>query len=266
MKISEIARRVFVRVGPEDTILKIIPLIQQHGFGKALVFDSEGFRGVFSKECFVEHRGLSSDRPLDELTVGEYMDEKISVVDADNEVYEGIDRLLTASSKADTVPMREVEGITGYVTSKEYTRLFSDALSGKFRVSDLMHYSPPTVYDYTAFEDVINEMTDIGLKHVLVMEASRVIGVITVRDVMDHLYRNLLVDKSPAEITAEEIMSKPVISCKPGDDAAEVAKTMVEKHVGGIPVIEKDRLKGMINRRDLLKGFEIQKQDGDWNI
>jgi CBS domain-containing protein len=265
MKVGDLARRVFLRISPEDSMLPILPIIQEHGFGKALVFEGVDFRGVVSKESFVDNRGLMLEKPLSELNVADFMDTNIPILKADDEVYEGVDKLLTTSSRVDTVPVKE-EGIIGYVTSKEYTRLFSEKMEGKFKTKDLMHFSPATVYDYTPLEQVIKEITDSGSKHVIVLRGKTVVGVITVKDLMLTLFHHHSENKNPYELTAEEIMTSPPLTVEEEVDSAEAASIMDEKRVGGLPVLDKGELKGLLTRRDLLKGFEVMKQDGKLEI
>ncbi|CAJ35095.1 conserved hypothetical protein [Methanocella arvoryzae MRE50] len=50
-----------------------------------------------------------------------------------------------------------------------------------------------------------------------------------------------------------EIMTTTVITCTPSDAIQDVIKLMSEKNVSGIPVMDKDRLAGIVTEGDILK-------------
>ena len=57
-----------------------------------------------------------------------------------------------------------------------------------------------------------------------------------------------------AAISAEQLMTKKIISVKADDDVSEVAKILYNKHVKRVPVLdEKKHLLGIVSRRDIVK-------------
>ena len=53
---------------------------------------------------------------------------------------------------------------------------------------------------------------------------------------------------------AEEVMTRTVICLSPPDaDAAEAARAMIERRVKSIPIVNRDRVVGIVSRRDLLR-------------
>ena len=53
--------------------------------------------------------------------------------------------------------------------------------------------------------------------------------------------------------TAEEIMTRDVISVRPDTDLGEVARLMFEKRVNPVPVVEGKRVVGIISRSDIVR-------------
>ncbi len=49
-----------------------------------------------------------------------------------------------------------------------------------------------------------------------------------------------------------KIMTSKVITCSPGDDVAKVASSMQAHHIRHIPVVEDNRICGMVSIRDVL--------------
>jgi len=55
----------------------------------------------------------------------------------------------------------------------------------------------------------------------------------------------------------EEVMSREVLTLKPGDEAFEAFRIMSEKGIGRIPVVENGKLVGIVSRSDLMKIREL---------
>jgi CBS domain-containing protein len=53
--------------------------------------------------------------------------------------------------------------------------------------------------------------------------------------------------------TAADLMTRAVITCSPGDTIAQVAKVMTNRRVRHMPVVEGERLVGIISVGDILK-------------
>ncbi len=58
-----------------------------------------------------------------------------------------------------------------------------------------------------------------------------------------------------------EIMTKNVIFCSPDDPVKHAARLLREHNVGGIPVVQDRKVKGMITETDILKLLEVPERD-----
>lgn len=58
------------------------------------------------------------------------------------------------------------------------------------------------------------------------------------------------------------LMTRTVITCTPRDDIGHVASTMMSRNIRHIPIVQDDRLVGMVSIRDVLKSRldELQQQ------
>jgi CBS domain-containing protein len=167
--------------------------------------------------------------------------------------------MLTQKSMVDRLPVISDGEVVGLLSKVDLTAVFAEHLSGRFRVGDLMHYNPVTVFDYTPLTKVVEDMKGMGVKRVLVMSGDNLAGIISVRDLSLALFRQKRQQQSVdprSVLTAEDIMSRNIITAAKSDDAAHAAQIMVEKEIGGIPVLD-GRLDGIITRTDLLKGYQL---------
>lgn len=62
-------------------------------------------------------------------------------------------------------------------------------------------------------------------------------------------------DASPEQIPVEAVMSTNIMVVKPSDTMQKVATLMRRERIGGIPVLDRGRMVGIITRSDVLAAF-----------
>jgi CBS domain-containing protein len=94
-----------------------------------------------------------------------------------------------------------------------------------------------------------------------VVEDGRVRGMITDRDIAMSL---TFKGARPAGVTVAEIMAgRSVYSCSPEDGVAEALKTMRDRQVRRLPVVENGRLRGLLSMNDIaLAAHEAHGEKG----
>jgi len=94
----------------------------------------------------------------------------------------------------------------------------------------------------------------------------RLIGIVTDRDLRDAFPS--LFDSPPSAgqkpkptvtdpraVTVEQVMTANVTSIGPGDSIAVAARLMRTQRIGALPVLDKERVVGILTRSDVLDGF-----------
>lgn len=105
--------------------------------------------------------------------------------------------------------------------------------------------------------DALKLMADKNIGAVLVREADRVVGILSERD---YTRKVTLQGKTAAETRAREIMTERVMCVRPEDTAEQCMALMTEKRVRHLPVVEGDRLIGLISIGDVVKAT-IEQQE-----
>jgi acetoin utilization protein AcuB len=95
-----------------------------------------------------------------------------------------------------------------------------------------------------------------------VVVEGRLVGIVTDRDlrdafpsVFDSAYRVETHHANPKAIIVETVMTPHVLTLSPKDSMAEAARVMRRERVGAIPVVDGNRLVGLITRSDVLDAF-----------
>ena len=88
------------------------------------------------------------------------------------------------------------------------------------------------------------------IRHLPVMEQNRMVGWITSRDLREILLASML-----EEITVGDVMVQAPLSVTPDTEVEEAARLIHEHKIGGMPVMEDDKLVGVITMLDLISAF-----------
>ena len=129
------------------------------------------------------------------------------------------------------------------------------------RVRDLMTRLVVTTTPATPVKDAAVVLTGHGITLLPVIDADRLVGVLTEADVVrgrippDPRRGAWRGDQAgaPPPTTVGDVMSSPPVTANPDTDAAELASTMIHHGIRSVPVVEEDRLVGIITRRDLVR-------------
>lgn len=91
----------------------------------------------------------------------------------------------------------------------------------------------------------------------VVTERDKVVGIFTERDI---LCRVVAVQKSPANTLVRDVMTAPVAVCGPDTIRAECRAVMRAKRIRHLPVVDGERLVGMISIGDILVDSEEEQK------
>lgn len=83
-----------------------------------------------------------------------------------------------------------------------------------------------------------------------VVEAGRLVGIVSERDVVRRLHA---AGAALLEERVSAIMTTDVVTCAPGDSAAELAGVMTKGRFRHLPVVVDDALAGIVSIGDLVK-------------
>ena len=129
-------------------------------------------------------------------------------------------------------------------------------------VRDWMTRHPVTIRRGTSILETRELMDEEQVRRLLVLDDDgTLIGVVTAGDVRE-AWPSPLSSLEPferkaalAEIPIEEVIENDPISIHPDATIQEAADLMFEHKIGGLPVVEDDKLLGLITQSDLIRGL-----------
>ena len=124
-----------------------------------------------------------------------------------------------------------------------------DSIPQKTCVGDIMGNSVISVDSSISASDAAKMMEDAGVGAVVVFENNLPVGIVTDRD----LAIKITAHSFPVDTPVRRIMSSPLISIDPTSNLWIASDLMSTRNVRKLPVIDDDKVVGMLTTSDLVK-------------
>lgn len=130
------------------------------------------------------------------------------------------------------------------------------------RVKDIMSKGVLSVDSNLNVNEAAKMMEDGKVGAIIVMENNTPVGIITDRDfavkIVAHAY--------PITTSVKKIMSSPLIGIDPEESVWNVAELMYTRKVRKIPVINEDKVIGIVTATDLVNQFAVSTEEDMKNM
>ena len=129
------------------------------------------------------------------------------------------------------------------------------------RVKDLMSGPPITIAPDTPVLEARRVMQTRAIRHLMVVEHDRLVGIVTDRDIRLNMPSPATtlsvweVNYLLARLTVREVMTTSVIVVEPDRGAREAATLLVTEKIGALPVVDGERVVGIVTETDFLRAF-----------
>ena len=123
-------------------------------------------------------------------------------------------------------------------------------------VEEVMMTDPITSSLGMMISDVSKIMVRNGFRRLPVIKEHKLIGVVTVFDILEFLgygeFRHTDAEEALSE-TVEEVMSTELVTVGEDQDLSEVAALVKDTGIGGFPVVDRGKLVGLVTISDIIK-------------
>ena len=118
------------------------------------------------------------------------------------------------------------------------------------KVIDAMTKKPITISPNTTAFEAASIMKKERVGNLIVQDKGKLKGILTEQDLV---YKIVADGNSPKKIAVKDIMTKKVISIQPDKDITDAMLKMSKLNVRRLPVIEDDKIVGILTQKDILK-------------
>src|ERR1700683_3645377 len=127
-------------------------------------------------------------------------------------------------------------------------------------VRQLLERKPAALFSVepeTPVLEAIRAMAEHRVGALLVMTDRRLVGIVSERD---YARQVILLGRASADTPVADIMSAPVITVQQHDTVQTCMQLMTDRHVRHLPVIDGDKVLGMVSIGDLVKAVIAEQQ------
>ena len=120
-----------------------------------------------------------------------------------------------------------------------------DVLRGKAAGPDVATTSPSA-----SVEELLALLARYNVGALPVVDGGELVGIVSERDVVRQLHER---GRELLDVTVRDLMTADVVTCAPGDRAADLARVMTDRRIRHLPVCDDSGLIGIVSIGDLVK-------------
>ncbi|OPY71717.1 MAG: Hypoxic response protein 1 [Syntrophorhabdus sp. PtaU1.Bin058] len=116
------------------------------------------------------------------------------------------------------------------------------------KVVELMNKNVVTCHPSEKLNVIINKFELFNIAGMPVADKGKLIGIVCQSDILRGLKAGNMQDLAVRDVMVEDVITAP-----PTESAVNIAKIMIEKKVNRIPIVDNDKLVGIVTRGDIIK-------------
>jgi len=274
-EITQIAKGSVVTMAPTTPIYDAIQIMTKEGFRRIPIANpgTKALEGIITATDIIDYLGGGKKFEIIQQKFGgnffKAINEPIRLIMNKNVV-----SVKTSAKISDAIELMKEKNLGGLpvvdyenhvraiITERDIANLFANRVSG-IKVSQLMSEKVITALSKTTIFEAERTMTTQGFRRLPIISDGEVIGIITTMDIIrffgsgsvfKYLQSGTIIQV--LNTPALEIATKDVSTITPDADAGQAAKIMRDKNIGALPVVENEKLVGIITERDFFRIIE----------
>ncbi len=274
-EILHIAKSPVITMAPTTPIHDAIKIMTKEGFRRIPIADpgTKTLTGIVTATDIVDYLGggrkfeiiqqkfagnlfKAINEPIKLI-----MTQKVFSVKTSAKISEAI-QLMKEKNVGGLPVVDEENHVRAIITERDIAHMFADRISG-VKVSQLMTEKVITALPKTTIFEAEKTMIMQGFRRLPIVAEGKVVGIITAMDIIrffgsGEIFKHLQSGAITQVLNtpALEIATKTVATIEPEADVGQAAKIMREKNLGALPVVQNEKLVGIITERDFFKIIE----------
>jgi CBS domain-containing protein len=118
------------------------------------------------------------------------------------------------------------------------------------KAGDVMVRAVITIDENASVKEAADIMNQFEIGSIIATRKGKAIGIITERDLLKRIVAE---GKNAKKTRIKDIMSSPLVVITPNTDLEEAARLMFEKKIKKLPVIDQNRLVGLVSLTDIAR-------------
>jgi signal-transduction protein with cAMP-binding, CBS, and nucleotidyltransferase domain len=264
--VGDFMHQILEVVPPETTIVEASVRMKEKSLGSLLVVSADAGGLVSTRSGIVTEtdlirKVLAKGMDTSHTRVDQIMTSPLLTIPPDRP-------MLDASHLMETNHVRYLcvsheQNIVGVISVRDLVRHFVDSEGGPIRdldnvyrpLSVLMHAKIETIASERTVLEAAQTMAEKRIGSLLVLEAGKMVGIVTEAD----LVRKVLAALLPASSTSvQSAMNVPLIQIDINHTVRDASRLMAEQRIRHLAVTEDNKIVGLLSVRDLVKMVSVR--------
>ncbi|MBN1860185.1 MAG: CBS domain-containing protein [Candidatus Thermoplasmatota archaeon] len=259
MKVKEIMTTKIISVDKDDSLKRVLDLMQKYDITKIPVLEEKKFFGLVTDNVIAYKLGSIRKRTItaSRLHASSVTEKKVTVISPDDEVK---NILKSVGEPGPTMlPVIENGKLVGVVTKADLLPL----VKNKNQLHSIMQKRIHTVSLDDRVVHARRIMIRENIARLPVLDEKKLVGIISDIEIalaFASLKKSFSVGKQKHhlnELLIKDIMRTPVLWSDPSMSISNAAQLMMKQNIGALPLVENEKLVGMVTRTDLLKTIVV---------
>jgi len=255
MKVKDVMTEDVILVDKDVELEYVLKLMKKHEITKIPVVEDKKLIGIITDNKIAYKLGSIRSRgvPASRLHASSVTDKEMNVVSPITEIESILKKV--GEPGATMLPVVENEKLVGVVTKAD---LLPFVNSNK-KLKELMQKKLHTISPSDRVIHARRLMIDENVARLPVVDQRTLVGIISDTEIafaLASLKRSISLGKQKHaldELLVEDVMKTSTIWAEPDITASEAAKIMIKNNIGSLPLIDNDKIVGIITRTDLIK-------------
>ena len=255
ISVGDIFSKKFSTVNENDPLSRSIELFKKGTNPVLAVMDEEGkFTGVIARRMVNRSRLDPASTKVRSLMKPA---PRIELEDSLSKA-----ATLMIQSNLRQLPVYENKKFAGFVTDESVIHGAVIQEWGNTKIREIMTKAPQFIEGHRSMGAVLSLLREQDISHVPVVEEGKPVGMISLHDIIEQIYQprqrqtvgEIIGEKKPIlNVSARGIMTTPLITVTPDTTLREAEKKMHDRKISCLPVIEKEKLIGIVTKLDFLE-------------
>jgi CBS domain-containing protein len=270
--IMTIAKSPVVTMAPTTPIYEAIQVMVKAGFRRMPIVNSgtKRLRGIITATDIVNYLGGGEKfQIIQRKYVGNFF--KATNEPIKSVMTQKVFSILTTAKISDAIELMKRHNVGGLpvvdeenrvwaiVTERDVIFLFSGKISD-VKVADAMSKKVVAAKPNTSIFEGEKTMVQHGFRRLPIVQNEKLMGIVTVMDILrffgsSHVFKHLQ-SRTITKVFQTKILDiavRDIVTVSPEVDVGQAAKLMRDREVGALPVVQKEKLVGIITERDFFK-------------
>jgi len=249
LEVQDVMSKDVTTISSGETVVSATKTMCENNISCIVVVDNGSVVGILTERDLLK-RIAAKEKDYSKITIAETMSCPVETISPNLSVLEA--GRIMEDRHIKRLPVIEKKRLVGIITQTELTRLLTSSAMWR-NVVEIMTWDVAGIQCKASVAEAAEVMTSRHISCIVTLEEDEVVGVLTERDL---LKRVVGLQKDPADVKAEEVMSSPVICVPPDCPVFTASRIMDNIDVRRLVVTEDKQLCGIVTQTDVFRAVK----------